>query len=82
MRFTPHPELLQTLVGNEIYSDPLTFLREAVQNAVDACNLRAAEEPESYQREVVVSYSLADRTVEIRDNGLGMDRAALEKGFL
>ena len=81
MRFELHPELLQTLVGNEIYSDPLTFLREAVQNAVDACNLRAAEESGSYCREVVVSYSSSARTVEVRDNGLGMDETALEKGF-
>jgi molecular chaperone HtpG len=69
-------------ISKQIYETPLAFLRENVQNAVDAIRIQAlrdglpASDP-SYKVEVTV----AGRQCRIRDNGLGMSLADLRDLF-
>ena len=72
---------LQLFTGNRLYADKRTFLRELIQNAIDACHLRKMVEPD-YTPEIVFAFKEDISIVTIRDNGIGMDRQWLEKYFL
>jgi len=72
---------LQLFTGNRLYADKRTFLRELVQNAIDACHLRKMTEP-AYVPEITFAFNEGISIVTIRDNGIGMDRQWLEKYFL
>ncbi len=72
---------LQLLTGNRLYSDNRVFLRELIQNAVDACNLRKKFEP-TYEPSISVRFNDDVSIVTVRDNGIGMDRQWIEKYFL
>ncbi len=72
---------LQLFTGNRLYSDNRVFLRELIQNAVDACNLRGLIE-DAYVPEISISFNDDISIIKIRDNGIGMDRQWIEKYFL
>ena len=72
---------LRLLTGNRLYSDKRVFLRELVQNAVDACNLNRLFQP-VYEPEISIEFDSGYETVRFRDNGIGMDRQWIEKYFL
>ena len=72
---------LQLFMGNTLYSDKRVFLRELVQNAVDACHLRSLIEPD-YTPTIDVHLNETEDIIAIKDNGIGMDRYWLEKYFL
>jgi molecular chaperone HtpG len=72
---------LKLLTGNRLYSDNRVFLRELLQNAVDACNLRKRLEP-SYEPSIHIRFNKDISKVTVRDNGIGMDRQWIEKYFL
>lgn len=72
---------LQLFTGNRLYADKRTFLRELIQNAIDACHLRKMIDPD-YQPEIAFAFNEDISVVTIRDNGIGMDRQWLEKYFL
>ena len=72
---------LQLFMGNTLYSDKRVFLRELVQNAVDACHLRSLIEPD-YTPTIDVQLNETEDIISIKDNGIGMDRYWLEKYFL
>ncbi len=72
---------LQLLTGNRLYSDNRVFLRELLQNAVDACNLRKRLEP-SYEPSIHIRFNEDISKVTVKDNGIGMDRQWIEKYFL
>jgi len=72
---------LKLLTGNRLYSDNRVFLRELIQNAVDACNLRKRFEPD-YSPSISIRFNDDISKVTVRDNGIGMDRQWIEKYFL
>lgn len=72
---------LKLLTGNRLYSDNRVFLRELIQNAVDACNLRRRLE-QDYAPAISVHFNEDISIVTVRDNGVGMDRQWIEKYFL
>lgn len=72
---------LKLLTGNRLYTDNRVFLRELVQNAVDACNLRKRFE-KSYEPMISIRFNDDISVVTVRDNGIGMDRQWIEKYFL
>jgi molecular chaperone HtpG len=76
------------LMGLRLYADRDLFLRELLQNAVDACRHRRAlheRRPElgPYEPLVKVAYYTegADRIVEVSDNGMGMDDDIVRSHF-
>jgi hypothetical protein len=72
---------LQLFMGNTLYKDRRVFLRELLQNAVDACNLRKMNEP-GYVPAIRVSFNSDISRITVRDNGVGMSRQWIEKYFL
>lgn len=72
---------LRLLTGNRLYSDKRVFLRELVQNSVDACNLNRIFH-KTYEPEISIDFDPGYKTIKFRDNGIGMDRQWIEKYFL
>ncbi len=72
---------LQLFTGNRLYSDNRVFLRELIQNAIDACHLRQLREKD-YEPAISVSFNDGISVIAIRDNGIGMNRQWIEKYFL
>jgi len=72
---------LKLLTGNRLYTDKRVFLRELVQNAVDACNLKKLFSPD-FEPEISIDFEGGNRIIKICDNGIGMDRQWIEKYFL
>ncbi|MGB0844387.1 MAG: molecular chaperone HtpG [Alphaproteobacteria bacterium] len=75
---------LLDIVANALYSNKDVFLRELVSNASDACDkLRymglsdAALLGDDTNLEISISIDKDAKTLAIRDNGIGMDRADL-----
>ncbi len=72
---------LKLFTGNRLYSDKRVFLRELIQNAVDACNLKKIYNT-VYTPEISIHFDDQLRVINFKDNGIGMDRQWLEKYFL
>ncbi|MBU0769038.1 MAG: hypothetical protein KJ687_08105, partial [Proteobacteria bacterium] len=72
---------LELFTGNILYNDKRVFLRELIQNAVDACNLRKLFDPDVSQS-ITISFNNSENSIIIRDNEIGMDRQWLEKYFM
>jgi hypothetical protein len=72
---------LQLFAGNTLYKDRRVFLRELIQNAVDACNLRRMYDP-GFTPAIGIEFSPDLDNVIVRDNGIGMSRQWIEKYFL
>ena len=72
---------LQLFMGNRLYSDKRVFLRELIQNAVDACNYRKLVD-EPFSPAISIEFSDDISVIKMRDNGIGMTRQWIEKYFL
>jgi hypothetical protein len=72
---------LQLFMGNRLYSDKRVFLRELIQNAVDACHYRKLAE-NTYSPAIAIEFNEDVSTIKVRDNGIGMTRQWIEKYFL
>ena len=75
-------EHMLRIISKQIYETPLAFIRENVQNAVDAIRIQALREglqpdDESYRIEVSVS----NKRIVVRDNGTGMSPDDLRNFF-
>ncbi|MGN9906657.1 HD domain-containing protein [Phytohabitans sp. LJ34] len=77
--------VLELFTGERLYEDPYVFVRELLQNAIDAVRLRAVLYPEDHPRGVAVS-CWEDRDgfvwVRVDDDGVGMDEDRLRDYFL
>jgi len=72
---------LQLFAGNTLYKDRRVFLRELIQNAVDACNLRRLYDP-GFTPAIGIEFSRDLSRIIVRDNGIGMSSQWIEKYFL
>ena len=72
---------LQLFTGNRLYTDKRVFLRELIQNAVDACSMRKLVDKD-YSPDISIAFNADISVISVRDNGIGMDRQWLEKYFL
>lgn len=72
---------LQLFTGNRLYSDRRVFLRELIQNSVDACNLKKLYDKE-YTPDISIEFDKQIQFIKFKDNGIGMDRQWIEKYFL
>jgi molecular chaperone HtpG len=65
---------LVDLLSHHLYSSPRVYLRELLQNAVDAITARRAEQPDAPAR---VRLYAADGTLRVEDSGIGLTEADL-----
>ena len=72
---------LQLFAGKTLYKDRRVFLRELIQNAVDACNLRHMYDP-GFSPLIGIEFSPDLSRIIVRDNGIGMSKQWIEKYFL
>ena len=69
-------------ISKQIYETPHAFIRENVQNAIDAVRIQAFRdglEPDNEQYGIEVNVD--GHSVSVRDNGIGMSRANLQNYF-
>ena len=75
-------ESVLSTISKQIYETPLAFLRENVQNAVDALRMQAAQQGiDADAQQLFVRVSLQGPVCEIVDNGIGMTRDQLQNLF-
>lgn len=69
-------------ISKQIYETPLAFLRENVQNAVDAIRIQALRDNRHPSDEAYsVDIAIDGRDCTIRDNGIGMSKEDLRRFF-
>ena len=69
-------------ISKQIYETPHAFLRENVQNAIDAVRIQALRDgKDAGESEYVVDILVDSERVSVRDNGIGMSRKALQVFF-
>ncbi len=76
--------IINLLMGESLYINTFVSLRELLQNAIDACNLRAKLEKDNYDPIIRVSiYKDIDNRfwLKVSDNGIGMDEYVLSNFF-
>jgi len=81
-----YEKVINILMGTELYEKPDVFLRELLQNSYDACFYRAElesrKEPDDfsvpYNPKIVITYDRDSRVLEIKDNGIGIDKTTFE----
>lgn len=79
-------QVIDLLMGTKLYGNPEVALRELLQNSIDACLLRQAQEAKwgnPYSPEISVKYYMEDGSVilEVEDNGTGMDQEIIDKYY-
>ena len=79
-------QVIDLLMGTKLYGNPEVALRELLQNSMDACMLRQAQEEKwgnSYNPEIFVKYYVEDGEVilEVDDNGTGMDEYIIDNYY-
>ena len=81
-------KVLDLLVGDNLYQDPGVFVRELVQNAIDAVRTRQKMDrrlPASWKPQINIRCWMDEEGYHwfrIEDNGTGMNREIVEKYFL
>lgn len=79
-------QVIELLMGTKLYGNPQVALRELLQNSIDACLLRQAQETKwknLYVPEVTVKYYQEgeDTILEVDDNGTGMDQYIIDNYY-
>lgn len=79
-------QVIDLLMGTKLYGDPEVALRELLQNSIDACLLRSAQENSwgtNYEPKIHIKYSTENNEdiLEIIDNGTGMDQKIIDSYY-
>lgn len=79
-------QVIDLLMGTKLYGNPQVALRELLQNSIDACLLRAAQEEKwgnLFVPEISVKYYIEgdDTVLEVADNGTGMDQYIVDNYY-
>ena len=85
-----YARIMQLLMDKSLYPDPSLFLRELLQNSLDACRNREAHAKENnaeslYTPRIAVwdySDDPDDPRIIFQDNGIGMSRKIVENYFM
>tara|TARA_R100000935_G_scaffold10424_2_gene20825 strand:+ start:4470 stop:6887 length:2418 start_codon:yes stop_codon:yes gene_type:complete len=79
-------QVIELLMGTKLYGNPEVALRELLQNSIDACLLRQAQEQEwgnLYEPKISVKYFTenGENILEVIDNGTGMDEYIIDNYY-
>jgi len=80
MRFKASENLIDLFVGQLVYTNPATPVRELFQNAYDACALQSVDHSD-FRPSIVFKFSRSGNWFEVSDNGIGMDQTLVEESF-
>ena len=73
---------ISRVISDQIYETPLAFIRENVQNAVDATRIQAHREgADSNSSNYRIDVTVEDKKIVVRDNGIGMSVNDLKAFF-
>lgn len=81
-------KVMELLVGEDLYSDPSAFVRELIQNAIDAVRTREQldkQRPKSWKSQINIRSWMDEEGYHwfrIEDNGTGMTKETIENYFL
>lgn len=69
------------ILGNHLYSSQDVFIRELLQNAIDAISARKEAEPNWSEGKIVVSliHSGQEKTIVFEDNGIGLTEEEIHR---
>lgn len=80
------PKLARTLGGHDLYNEPLAPLRELIQNAADAIEVRSLIDDEFSIEDGLITIRFVEigteTILEIEDNGIGMSERVLTTALL
>ena len=69
-------------ISKQIYETPYAFIRENVQNAVDAIRIQALRDgADLYDEQYHVAVRIDGQVIQVRDNGIGMTEDDLQNFF-
>lgn len=79
-------QVIELLMGTKLYGNPEVSLRELLQNSIDACLLRQAQEVKwgnLYEPKIHVKYYTEndEDILEVIDNGTGMDEYIIDNYY-
>ena len=79
-------QIIDLLMGTELYGKPEVALRELIQNSIDACLVREKLSKvwgEEYTPHIKISFYSKDNIdyLEIYDNGIGMDQHIIDNYY-
>lgn len=80
-------QVIDLLMGTKLYGNPEVALRELLQNSIDACLLRNAQEIKwgysKYEPLITVKYysEKSEDILEVTDNGTGMDQYIIDNYY-
>jgi hypothetical protein len=80
-------QVIDLLMGTKLYGNPEIALRELLQNSIDACLLRKAQELKwgytKYEAEITVKYysENGEDILKVTDNGTGMDQYIIDNYY-
>lgn len=80
-------QVIDLLMGTKLYGNPEIALRELLQNSIDACLLRQAQEVKwghsRYESAITVKYYTEnnEEILEVTDNGTGMDEYIIDNYY-
>lgn len=81
-------QILELLVGRDLYSDPAVFVRELIQNAIDAVRTREQLDknlPSGWKGKINIRTWMDEEGYHwfrIKDNGIGMTEEIIKNHFL
>ena len=88
LKFESEVSQILHLMIHSLYSNKEIFLRELVSNASDACDKLRFEAlsnagllTEDTDLKIQIEYSEEDKTITVRDNGIGMTREEVIKNI-
>jgi len=73
-------KIVSLLIGESIYPNKYAFVRELIQNSVDACN-RIKEKYSHLEPKIIINIDTAGNYVEFIDEGDGMNKNVLKNHF-
>jgi len=71
--------VVTTFIGEDLYNNKFTSIREAVQNAIDSCRYKSKVLKETYNP--LIRIFVNSDSIVIEDNGAGMDEFIIENFF-
>ena len=75
-------ESILRIISKQVYETPLAFIRENVQNAVDAIRIQAhQDEIQPSDDQYRIDVTADGKTITVRDNGIGMSARDLQDFF-